>query len=146
MGIKSFFSKIGNGLKAGYNWVRNTAVPFVQNKVLPAVSRIIKPALGFASMLPGKIGQFGKIGQGIADTVTNIADKIPNAGVRDKITGFVNKINDKVQGGVNKGQDIANRANDTINKGIGVATDIYNAAKQGINATSQVVKPAIKDM
>lgn len=146
MGIKSFFGKIKNGIKAGFNWVKDKAVPFVRDKVIPVASRIIKPVLGFASMLPGKLGTFGKIGQTIADTVSNVAGQIPNKDLRDKVQQGVSNLNDKVQSGISKGQDMATKVNDGINKGIGVATNMYNAAKQGAGAVSAVVKPIIKDM
>ena len=54
MGIKSFFQKIGNGIKKAGRWVRD--------KALPVVGRIAKPVLGILGMLPGQLGMVGKIG------------------------------------------------------------------------------------
>lgn len=61
MGIKSFFRKIGNGIrKAGR---------FIKDKVFPVVGRIAKPVLNVIGALPGVAGVVGRIGSGIANVL-----------------------------------------------------------------------------
>ena len=125
--IGNFFKKIGSGIKKGIQKVGR----FVTDKVIPTVSRIGKPILNVMGMLPGKLGMIGKVGSGIADVVTGIADQIPNQKVRDTIKEGVGKVNDGFQRGIDKGQQIATRVNDTAQQVATTATNMYNTARKG---------------
>ena len=128
MGIKNFFKKIGNGIKNGFKKVGK----FMKDKALPAIGRVVKPILNVVGLLPGKIGTIGKVGSAIAGAASNIISKVPNKDTRDKLQGIVDNVNNTVQAGVVKGQQIANTANNVI-----------NATKQGIGTVANVIKPAI---
>ena len=119
MGIKSFFKKVGNGFKKAGRWVRD--------KALPAVGRIVKPALNVISMLPGKIGMIGKIGSAITGVLHNATDQIPNKDTRDKINRVIDRGNTNFSRFIDKGQAIA----EGINGKIGVGRNIVDAVKQG---------------
>lgn len=121
MGIKSFFKKVGKGLKK--------VGRFVKDKVFPVVGRIAKPILNVLGALPGHIGMVGKIGSAVTGILHNATDQIPNNTARERL----NKIIDKGQEGFNKvvdtGQHYAERANDTIDRGrraIDIVKDGYN--------------------
>lgn len=122
--IKDFFKKVGGAFRKAGRWIKN--------KALPVVGRIVKPILNVVGMLPGKIGMIGKVGSAIAGAATGIINKIPNQQAREKLQGVVNNVNNKVQEGVNKGQQIAT-----------VANNVIDATKQGIGNVSNVIKPAI---
>lgn len=124
MGIKSFFKKIGQGFKKAGRWIKD--------KALPAIGRVVKPILNVVGLLPGKIGTIGKVGSAIAGAASGIIDKIPNKDARDKLHGVVDNVNNKVQAGVDKGQQIARTANDVI-----------NATRQGVGNVANVLKPAV---
>ena len=124
MGLKRFFSKVWNGLKSAGRWVKD--------KALPVIGRIAKPILNVMGMLPGHLGMVGKVGSAVAGVASNLIDKIPNQNVQNKLHGIVDKVNNTVQAGVDKGQQIAHTAN-----------DIVNAAKEGVGRIGAVVKPAV---
>ena len=128
MGIKSFFKKIGNGIKKAGRWIRD--------KALPVVGRIAKPVLGLMGALPGHIGMIGKIGSGIASVLHDGISKIPNDGVRDKLNRYVARGNEGFQRTVDVAKDGANR----VKQGIDVARDVGNTIKHGIETQ---VKPAV---
>ena len=73
MGLKSFFKKIGQGLKK--------VGRFVKDKALPAIGRIAKPILNVMSLIPGKIGAIGQIGSAVTSALHGITEKIPNKDV-----------------------------------------------------------------
>ena len=125
MGIKKFFGKVWNGLKSAGRWVKD--------KALPAIGKFAKPLLNGMSILPGHLGMVGKIGSAIAGVASNIIDKIPNQSIQDKLHGIVDKANNTVQAGIDKGQQIAHTAN-----------DIVNAAKEGVGQLASMVKPAVQ--
>ena len=127
-GIKRFFGKVWNGLKSAGRWVKN--------KALPVIGRIARPILNVMGVLPGHLGMFGKIGSAVAGVASNIIDKIPNQNIQDKLHGIVDKANNTVQAGIDKGQQIAHTAN-----------DIVNAAKEGVGrlgSLGSLVKPAVQ--
>ena len=124
MGIKKFFSKVWNGLKSAGRWVKN--------KALPAIGKFAKPILNVMGMLPGHLGVIGKVGSAVAGVASNLIDKIPNQNIQNKLHGIVDKANNTVQAGVDKGQQIAHTAN-----------DIVNAAKEGVGRIGSVIKPAV---
>ena len=123
--FKRFFGKVWNGLKSAGRWVRD--------KALPAIGRFAKPILNVMGMLPGHLGVVGKIGSVVSGVASNIIDKIPNQNIQDKLHGIVDKANNTVQAGIDKGQQIAHTAN-----------DIVNTAKEGIGRISSMVKPAVQ--
>ena len=125
MGIKKFFGKVWNGIKKAGRWVKD--------KALPAIGKFAKPILNVMGMLPGHLGMVGKIGSAVAGVASNIIDKIPNQNIQDKLHGLVDKANNTVQAGVDKGQQIAHTAN-----------EIVNAAKEGVGRIGSVVKPAVE--
>ena len=125
MGIKKFFGKVWNGIKKAGRWVKD--------KALPAIGRFAKPILNVMGMLPGHLGMIGKVGSAVAGVASNIIDKIPNQNIQDKLHGIVDKANNTVQAGIDKGQQIAHTAN-----------DIVNAAKEGVGRISSMVKPAVQ--
>ena len=125
MGIKKFFGKVWNGIKKAGRWVKD--------KALPAIGKFAKPILNVMGMLPGHLGMVGKIGSAVAGVASNIIDKIPNQNIQDKLHGIVDKANNTVQAGVDKGQQIAHTAN-----------EIVNAAKEGVGRIGSVVKPAVE--
>ena len=122
MGLKSFFKKIGQGLKK--------VGRFVKDKALPAIGRIAKPILNVMSLIPGKIGAIGQIGSAVTSALHGITEKIPNKDVRDKIDNVINKGNDKFQTVIDKGKEYADTGN-----------QIVGAAKDGWN---KLVKPAVQ--
>lgn len=128
MGIKSFFKKVGNGIKKAGRWVRD--------KALPAVGRIVKPVMNVISMLPGKIGMIGKLGTAITGVLHNATDKIPNKDARDKINHVIDQGNTNFNRFVDKGQQFAN----DVNNKIGVGKEIVNTIKDGYK---NQIKPAI---
>mgnify|MGYP001039755728 FL=1 len=127
-GLKSFFGKIGNGLrKAGR---------FVRDKVFPTVGRIAKPILGIISALPGKIGMIGKIGGGIANILHDATSKIPNEDARKRIDDVIARTNEKIQGVVDRGKDLANGANTAID----VGRDVIHRFKQlPVDTASKII-------
>ena len=125
MGLKKFFGKVWGGLKKAGRWVKD--------KALPAIGRFAKPILNVMGMLPGHLGMVGKIGSAVAGVASNIIDKIPNQSIQDKLHGIVDKANNTVQAGIDKGQQIAHTAN-----------DIVNAAKEGVGRIGSLVKPAVQ--
>ena len=125
MGIKSLFSKVWGGIRKAGRWVKD--------KALPVIGKFAKPLLNGMGMLPGHLGMIGKIGSAVAGVASNIIDKIPNQSVQDKLHGIVDKANNTVQAGVDKGQQIAHTAN-----------EIVNAAKEGVGRIGSVVKPAVE--
>ena len=124
-GIKRFFSKVWGGIRKAGQWVKD--------KALPAIGRVVKPILNVMGVLPGHLGMVGKIGSAVAGVASNIIDKIPNQNIQDKLHGIVDKANNTVQAGIDKGQQIAHTAN-----------DIVNAAKEGVGRIGSVVKPAVE--
>ena len=125
MGIKSFFSKVWGGIRKAGRWVKD--------KALPVIGRVVKPILNVMGVLPGHLGMVGKIGSAVAGVASNILDKIPNQNIQDKLHGIVNRANNTVQAGIDKGQQIAHTAN-----------EIVNAAKEGVGRIGSVVKPAVE--
>ena len=104
----------------------------MKNKALPAIGRVAKPILNVMGMLPGHLGVIGKVGSAVAGVASNLIDKIPNQNIQNKLHGIVDKANNTVQAGVDKGQQIAHTAN-----------DIVNAAKEGVGRIGSVIKPAV---
>ena len=127
MGIKSFFKKIGKGLKKAGRWIRDRA--------LPAVGRFLKPVLSVVGLLPGKIGTIGKVGQAIAGAASNVIGQIPNEDTKRKLQGVVDDVNNKFQQGIDKGKEIARTANNVI-----------GAAKEGVGNVAAVIKPAVPQL
>ncbi len=108
MGVKSFFKKIGNGIrKAGR---------FVRDKVFPAVGRLAKPVFGMISGLPGIIGNVGRIGSAVTGALTGAVSQIPNEQARDRIQNVINNTNDKFQNVVDRGRNMAETTNNVIDK------------------------------
>ena len=122
--IKRFFGKVWNGLKSARRWVKD--------KALPVIGRVAKPILNIMGVLPGHLGMIGKVGSAIAGVASNVIDKIPNQNIQNKLHGIVDKANNTVQSGVEKGKQIAQTAN-----------NIVNAAKEGVGRIGSVVKPAV---
>ena len=127
-GLKSFFKKVGNGIKKAGRWVRD--------KALPAVGRIVKPVMNVISMLPGKIGMIGKLGTAITGVLHNATDKIPNKDARDKINHVIDQGNTNFNRFIDKGQQITK----DMNNKIGVGKEIVNTIKEGYQ---NQIKPAI---
>ena len=124
MGLKRFFGKVWNELKNAGRWVKD--------KALPVIGRVAKPILNVMGMLPGHLGMVGKIGSVVSGVASNLIDKIPNQNVQNKLHGIVDKVNNTVQSGIDKGQQMARTANDFV-----------NAAKEGVGRIGSVVKPAV---
>ena len=124
MSIKRFFGKVWGGLKRAGRWVKD--------KALPAIGKFARPILNIMGVLPGHLGMIGKVGSAIAGVASNVIDKIPNQNIQNKLHGIVDKANNTVQSGVEKGQQIAQTAN-----------NIVNAAKEGVGRIGSVVKPAV---
>ena len=122
--FKRFFGKVWNGLKSAGRWVKN--------KALPVIGRIAKPILNVMGVLPGHLGMVGKIGSVVSGVASNIIDKIPNQNIQDKLHGIVDKANNTVQAGVDKGRQLAHTAN-----------DIVNTAKEGVGRIGSMIKPAV---
>ena len=120
-GLKSFFQKIGQGLKK--------VGRFVKDKALPAIGRIAKPIFNIMGMIPGKIGAIGQVGSAVTSVLHGITEKIPNKDVREKIDNVINKGNDKFQTVIDKGKQYAETGN-----------QIVGAVKDGFNNT---IKPAV---
>lgn len=138
-GIKSFFRKVWGGIKK--------AGRFVKDKVLPTVGRIAKPILGVIGALPGKIGMIGKIGSGIANVLHGATQNIPNEDARKKIDDVIARGNERFQGVVDRGRDIANGANNAV----GVARDVANGIRDQVKDIPKVIgnlpklRPAVVD-
>ena len=128
MGIRSFFKKIGNGIKKAGRWVRD--------KVLPVVGRIAKPVLNVLGALPGKLGMIGKVGSAVTGLLHGATEKIPNQGIKDKLNRYIDKGSEKFQHVIDKGKEFS----DDVNRKIGVGKDIANHLKEGYN---NVIKPAV---
>ena len=122
--FKRFFSKVWGGLKKAGRWVKD--------KALPAIGRFAKPILNVMGMLPGHLGLVGKVGSAVAGVASNLIDKIPNQNIQNKLHGIVDKANNTVQAGVDKGQQIARTAN-----------DIVNNAKEGVGKLGSLVKAGL---
>ena len=127
-GLKTFFKKVGNGIKKAGRWVRD--------KALPAVGRIVKPVMNVISMLPGKIGMIGKLGTAITGVLHSATDKIPNKDARDKINHVIDQGNTNFNRFIDKGQQITK----DMNNKIGVGKEIVNTIKEGYQ---NQIKPAI---
>ena len=124
MSIKRFFSKVWGGIRKAGRWVKD--------KALPVIGRVAKPILNIMGVLPGHLGMIGKVGSAIAVVASNVIDKIPNQNIQNKLHGIVDKANNTVQAGVDKGQQIAQTAN-----------NIVNAAKEGVGTIGSLVNPAV---
>ena len=124
MGIKTFFNKIGQGLKKFGRFVKDKAIPFA--------GRIAKPILNVMGMLPGQVGMIGKIGSAITNTLTGITDKIPNKDVRDKLNNVIDKGNNGFQKIVDKTQTI-----------VDTGQNMVEAAKDG---WQNQIKPAVPNI
>ena len=125
MGVfKRFFGKVWNGLKRAGRWVKD--------KALPVIGRVAKPILNIMGVLPGHLGMIGKVGSAIAGVASNVIDKIPNQNIQNKLHGIVDKANNTVQSGVDKGQQIAQTAN-----------NIVNTAKEGVGRLGSLVKAGV---
>lgn len=122
MGIKNFFKKVGNGLKAAGRWVRDKAIPFI--------GRLAKPVLNVVSALPGKIGMIGKIGSAVAGVASSAAKQIPNANVRNKVQGWIEHERNLGREKLGNIRDIAER----VNNGVNIVKDgVNNQIKPLIN-------------
>lgn len=139
MGFKSFFKKIGNGIKSvatkvkdgivkGFNWVKD--------KGLPAVSRIthkFQPILEGIARIPGKAGMFGKVASGITEGINAISNLIPNKQVRDKIQEGTSKVDSAVDRGVTAVQDGAGKLHAGLNNGARVIGNWADKANDLLN-------------
>ena len=122
MGVKKFFSKIGNGLKKAGRWIRDKAIPFV--------GRIAKPILSGIAALPGNIGLVGKLGSAMVGIATGVVDKIPNDKLRNQMNDWIKHEANLGREGIRKATDIAQRANDAINT---VRDGVNNQIKPIVN-------------
>jgi hypothetical protein len=82
MGIKSFFKKIGGGIKKAFNWVKDKVAP-VFNKVWKVASPIVKVG---ASLIPG-VGPAIAGGIGMAEKIVPMAGKIANGIINHSTNG-----------------------------------------------------------
>ena len=130
-GLKSFFKKVGNGFKKAGRWVRD--------KALPAVGRIVKPALNVISMLPGKIGMIGKLGSAITGVLHGATSTIPNKDVRDKLDNIIDRGNNGFQGVVDRGRNAADR----VNHGIGQTRETYDRLR---NDYESKIRPIVDEL
>ena len=128
MGIKDFFKKIGRGFKKAGRWIKD--------KALLAIGRVVKPILNVVGSLPCKIGMIGKFGGAVTNLIHEGVNNIPNKDARDKIHGSIARGNEKFQGVIDKGKDLAEGAN----RAIGVGKEIINTVKDG---AQNIVKPTI---
>ena len=122
MGIKSFFQKIGRGIKkvAGKIWSGiKKGVGFVGKIAKPIIS-IAKPVLGTIAAIPGKIGLIGKVGSAAAGVAQSIIDKIPNAKAREKLTQVVDKGKEAVDTVQKKAETVAGKAKPWADAGLSV--------------------------
>ncbi len=126
--IKNFFRKIGGGLNKAGRWIKE--------KALPVIGRVAKPILSAMSMIPGKLGIIGTVGSAVTNVLHNIVSNIPNKDARDKIQNTIARGNEKFQGAIDRGKELANG----VNKTIGVGRDMINTVKDGIQ---NVMKPAV---
>ena len=108
MGIKDFFRKVGsgikNGLKAGYNWVKD--------KALPVVGRIADTGMNILSLLPGKLRMIGKVGSFIGSGIKAITGQIGNKDLSKKIDDGVDRLQGKLDDTIHTGQDWARKGYD----------------------------------
>ena len=122
-GLKTFFKKVGNGFKKTGRWVRD--------KALPAVGRIVKPAL--------KIGMIGKLGSAITGVLHGATSTIPNKDVRDKLDNIIDRGNNGFQGVVDRGRNAADR----VNHGIGQTREAYDRLR---NDYESKIRPIVDEM
>lgn len=121
MGIKSFFRKIGNGIrKAGR---------FIKDKVFPVVGRIAKPVLNVIGALPGVAGVVGRIGSGIANVLHGATDQIPNEDAKKRINDVISRGNQAFQGAVDRGREIAEGANNAIGIGRNIVRGVTDVVR-----------------
>ena len=122
--FKRFFGKVWNGIRKAGRWVKD--------KALPAIGKFAKPILNVMGLMPGHLGMIGKVGSAIAGVASNVIDKIPNQNIQNKLHGIVDKVNNTVQAGIDKGQQIAQTAN-----------NIVNTAKEGVGRLGSLVKAGV---
>lgn len=113
MGVKDWFRKawgnVKNGIKAGYNWVKDTAVPWVRDRAIPFLGRIADVGTKVMSNLPGVFGKIGKIGSVVFDTIRGIGDKVPNQQMGQKINEWADSAQGKLNSGLNRGVSYSER-------------------------------------
>jgi len=120
MGLKSFFSKVANGVKNGATKVWNTA-----KKVGGYVGRVAKPILKLAptaltglAALPGKVGMVGKLISPFTNVLNGLIDKIPDGKAKDKVNELYDKTKDLANDVEKKAVDMTTRVSDATNKWI----------------------------
>ena len=132
MGIKDFFGKIGNGLKAGFNWVKD--------KALPTVGKIAQPALNIMSMMPGTLGTIGKVGSSLFGTAKELTDDVPNKTIGDKINTAIDGAKKAVEIGR---ESMANPEKKVdVGKIVGATADAISAAAGGGGGGGSAPPPA----
>ena len=58
--VKGFFGKVGNGIKKGFQWIKDKAIPAV-GKVIKGVAPVAQTVAGALSAVPGQVGAISKI-------------------------------------------------------------------------------------
>ena len=113
MGLKNFFRNAWNGAKTGatkvFNGLRKGA-EFV-GRVAKPIGTLASTAGSILGVLPGKIGEFGKLINRGGDAIKSITNLLPNSDVKDKINHALDKGLDYGQRTINKGQNFINDVN-----------------------------------
>ena len=128
--IKSFFSKVGEGVKRGATKVFQFGKGIVEKS-----GHIIRPAVdiagkvsGVLSHLPGTVGTVGKAFSKGIDYVKGITNMLPNSKAKDIINSATNKIDDKGRSLIDKGQryaiDVKNKTIPWVDAGIGIVKKV----------------------
>ena len=139
MGINTFFRKVWNGAKTGATKVwggLKKGAEFVGRMTKP-IANIASTAGQILSVLPGKVGDFGKsLNRGI-DAVKGIINMLPNSNVKDKLNNAVstgsNFINDKIDRGKQFTENVNSKAQPWIQSSSQIADRINRYATDFTN-------------
>ena len=109
MGIRNFFSKMGQGLVKAGRWVGNKVVDgakWVGKHAKPILQGVLNTLKGSG----GVIGAVANLGGNIVDSVKKSTELIPNDNVRNKANEFIDKGSAGFTKIVDKAKDISERA------------------------------------
>lgn len=121
MGLRNFFSKMGQGLAKAGRWIGGKVVDgakWVGKHAKPILSGVLNTLKGSG----GIIGTLGGLGENILNGFKKSAELIPNQDIRRKATEYIDKgstgfnklidgatsMNNKIQPYVDKSQEILN--------------------------------------
>ena len=128
MGLKNFFRNAWNGAKNGatkvFNGLRKGA-EFV-GRVAKPIGTLASTAGSILGVLPGKVGEFGKLISHGGDAIKSITNLLPNSEVKEKLNNAIDKGLDYSHRAIDKGQTFINDVNNKAQPWLTAAPQIAN--------------------